>query len=144
MKNEPAPVFHAYEIMSSPVVTIDKSLSAADGWNFFKEKKLHHMPVLSDEGDITGIVSDGDILKEIIIDGAVISMSSDKKIEDIMTREVITCSLMTDIRRVAKAMFENHIGTMPVLGEDRHLKGIITRSDILYALINHQPLKLWA
>ncbi len=60
-----------------------------------------------------------------------------------MVREVITASRFTDIRRIAKVMFDEHIGSMPVLDDNRKLEGIISRSDILHALVNYPPLKLW-
>ncbi len=144
------PILHAYTIMKSPVLTLDPEMNIADALNLLRENNVCHMPVLSTERKIIGIVSDRDILKYIsdiyIADN--INNNKENKISktvaDIMTKKVITADKLTDIRRIAKAMFERHIGTMPVVDDSGQLIGIITRSDILYALINYPPLSLWA
>lgn len=101
------------------------------------------MPVVSGEKNIEGIVSDIDLLKRLIITDDKITNQTDEIIKDIMVREVVTASRVTDIRRIAMVMFTMHIGTMPILDDDKNLVGIITRSDILHALITCPPLKLW-
>jgi len=137
-------IYFAYEIMSSPVHTLHQELKITDAWAFFMTQEVHHMPVLSDSDEMIGMVSDSDLLKRLIIIDNTIENVTDTKVKDVMTREVISAGRVTDIRRIAKAMFDNHIGTMPILDENVLLAGIITRSDILYALINSPPLKIWA
>lgn len=143
IKNELEPVFHACQIMSSPVKTISPEMKVAEAWNYFKSSGVCHMPVLSGEGRIVGIVSDRDLLKSLVIEHDSVISSTDRAISDIMAREVITASRLTDIRRIASVMFDRHIGSMPILDEEKKLAGIITRSDILHALVNYPPLKLW-
>lgn len=143
IKNELEPVFHAYQIMSSPVKTTLPEMKITDAWNHFKQEKIHHMPVVSTNKKIEGIVSDIDLLKKLIITDDRITNQTDETISDIMVREVVTASRVTDIRRIAMVMFTMHIGTMPILDDDKNLIGIITRSDILHALITYPPLKLW-
>ncbi len=144
MKDEREPILHAYSIMKSPVHTLGPGMKIIDAWNLFQEKNVNHMPVLSNDKKIIGIVSDRDLLKRLnIIDDKVENLT-DKTVGDIMIKEVITAARVTDIRRIAKALFEHHIGTMPIVDDNGELTGIITRSDILYALINYPPLKIWA
>jgi len=137
------PVLHAYTIMKSPVITLDPEMDIAGAWNFFKENGVSHMPVLSKEKKIIGILSDRDLLKCLCILDCKENDISSKKVTDVMTKKVITAGKLTDIRMIAKAMFENHIGTMPIVEDSGDLAGIITRSDILYALVNYPPLSLW-
>jgi CBS domain-containing protein len=137
-------VFHVSEIMTSPVFNITKDLSVQEAWQLFVEKNVHHMPVLSENGGIIGILSDRDILKKLIISDDKIDSAEDKRVEDIMSTDVIATSPTTDIRRIAKGMLEYHIGAMPVVDEHGTVIGIITRSDILYAVIHHPELELWA
>jgi len=144
IRNDREPILHAYTIMKSPVLTLDPDMPIADAWNLLKEKEVSHMPVLSKEKKIIGIMSDRDLLKCLCIVDCNENNIADKTVVDIMTKKVITSSRVTDIRRIAKVMFENHIGTMPVVAEPSgDLIGIITRSDILYALVHYPPLSLW-
>jgi CBS domain-containing protein len=139
-----SPVFHASDIMSSPVFTIGSDISVNDAWKNFMEKKVHHMPVLSPEGKLVGIVSDRDLLKKLIISDGKIEAARDAVVNDIMSTEVIATTPLTDIRRIAKGMLDHHIGAMPIVNDDGVIVGIITRSDILYAIIHQPELKLWA
>lgn len=142
-KNEPEQIFHAYQIMSSPVKTITADMKITEAWSYFKASGVCHMPVLSADGKIIGLVSDRDLLRHLIISDERIVNRTDEIIGNIMNREVITASRITDIRRIARVMFEEHIGCMPILDDSRRLEGIITRSDILHAIINIPELKLW-
>jgi CBS domain-containing protein len=144
IKDEREPILHAYTIMKSPVLTLFPEMKITDAWTLFQEKGVSHMPVLSDEKKLIGIVSDRDLLKRLVIIDNKIENLTDKTVSEVMTKEVITAGRITDIRRIAKAMFEHHIGTMPIVDDAGQLTGIITRSDILYALINYPALRLWA
>jgi len=141
---ELTPVFHASEIMSSPVITIGPDISAKDAWVKFMDNRVHHLPVVSAEGEIKGIVSDRDFLKNLNVYEGKVESTKDAKVKDIMSSDVIAASLLTDIRRIAKAMLDHHIGAMPVIGDEGTITGIITRSDILYTIIHHPELKFWA
>lgn len=139
-----APVFHASEIMSSPVISISPETSAADAWEKFKISEVRHMLVLSTEGNIVGIVSDRDLLKHLLIKNGKIEEARKVVIGDIMATKIIAASSTTDIRRIAKAMMDHHIGTIPIVDEDGSPVGIVTKSDILHAIINHPQIKFWA
>ena len=52
-------------IMSSPVVCVSPQESITDCMSIMTEKHIRHLPVL-DEGRVTGIVSIGDLVKELI------------------------------------------------------------------------------
>ncbi len=137
-------LLHAMQIMSSPVITLQPTMTVDDAWRFFLNKGVRHMPVLSEDNQVIGIVSERDLLKRLIIQGKTVEESTHQTIAELMTQTVISASLETDIRRIARAMFESHIGTMPILDDRRQLIGIITRSDILFALVNYGAMKLWA
>jgi len=143
IKNELEPLFHAYQIMSSPVKTVKPEMKIIEVWDLFKISEIYHAPVVNAEGRIIGIVSDRDLLKALIIENGRVVNRTEGVISDIMEREVITSGRFTDIRRIAKVMFDEHIGSMPILDDNRKLEGIITRSDILHALVNYPPLKMW-
>jgi acetoin utilization protein AcuB len=139
-----SPVCHASEIMTSPVITTGPDEPAYNVWIRFMEKKIHHMPVISDDQKIIGIISDRDFLKKLIISNKKIETSGDFMVKDIMSSDVIAAGVQTDIRRIAKAMLDHHIGAMPVIDDNGLPAGIITRTDILYAIIHHQEIKFWA
>jgi CBS domain-containing protein len=143
-RNEREAVLHAYQIMKSPVFTLKPHMSLTEAWNSLKEHGVSRMPVLSEKGGIIGILSERDLMRHLCVAERGHGEAPDMKVIDIMTRRVITAGRVTDIRRIAKAMFENHISSMPIVDEAGALMGIITSSDILYALINYPPLSIFA
>jgi CBS domain-containing protein len=53
------------------------------------------------------------------------------KCRDIMTRNVITCGLNTNLQEVARLMRDEDIGAIPVVGENNYLEGIVTDRDLI-------------
>lgn len=129
----------AEQIMSSPVVTLSPDSSIEKAFKLFDEHEFRHIPVTTSDYKLQGIISDRDILRIL---GSTSKENSNIKINDVMISEVLTASRKTDIRYVTRLFVENRIGSMPVMDE-RKLVGIITRSDILNAILNHYELELW-
>ena len=72
-----------------------------------------------------------------------ISYNSDARIEQLMTQPVLAANVDTDVRYIARLFVERRIGAMPVAKEGQ-LMGIVTRSDVLGAVMRHYTLELWA
>jgi CBS domain-containing protein len=53
------------------------------------------------------------------------------KAKDIMTEDVITVFLDTEILQAAKLMLDNHLSGLPVVDKKGSLKGIICQSDLM-------------
>jgi CBS domain-containing protein len=53
------------------------------------------------------------------------------KVQDIMTREVVTIGPEADLRDVAAVLIDNGISGLPVCGVQRELLGIVSEADIL-------------
>lgn len=132
----------AEQIMSAPVVSIKPDTRLQEVRRIVKERRFRHIPVVADNGWICGIVSDRDLLALPGTDGADESPGTGVA-ADIMIKKVLTATPDTNIREIARVLFEERIGCMPIVDEDKQVVGIITRSDILRALIKHAPLDLW-
>ena len=61
-----------------------------------------------------------------------------------MSQEVITADPVSDIRRIAQVMQEYHLDGVPIVDEQDALIGIVSRNDILRAVINDPPLTMWS
>ena len=139
----------AYQIMSSPVYTINYNASVEELIRLFKEKRFRHVPVIDDEHKIVGIISDRDVMRFIAgVDDEEHALSREEKllqpIERLVKIRVITASLDTQVRHIAKVLFEQHIGAMPIVNDSGMLHGLITRGDILKAIVKDAALELWA
>ena len=68
----------------------------------------------------------------------------DKRVADVMSQEVITTDPVSDIRRVAQVMLEYHLNAMPIVDGQNTLIGMVSRRDILRAVMNDPPLTMWS
>lgn len=129
----------AEQIMTSPVITLSPDSTVEQAFKLFDKYKFRHVPVTTSDYKLLGIISDRDILRIL---GSTSEENSNSKINDVMISEVLTASRKTDIRYITRLFVENRIGSMPVMDE-RKLVGMITRSDILKAVLNHYEIELW-
>lgn len=67
LKGKSSPKTQVKDIMTTPVVCADPSQSTDQGLALMTEKKIRHLPVIS-ENQIIGIVSIGDLVKSKISD----------------------------------------------------------------------------
>lgn len=117
---------HASNIMSSPVVTLPLEADPQEAYDIFSLKRFRHIPIMK-EGMLVGILSDRDFLRET-------RNSAIRDLKDIMTENVLSVKESTEVHLLAKVLFEERIGALPIIDSDKNLVGIVTRSDILRAL----------
>jgi acetoin utilization protein AcuB len=128
------------ERMSQEPVTITSDVSVTDALRLMRERKVRRMPVLDSHGKLVGIVSDQDLL--YASPSPVSSLSvwemnyllARLKVEEVMTRKVITVTEDTPLEEAARIMADSKIGGLPVMREDK-LVGIITETDLFKAFL---------
>ncbi len=145
---ERQPALHAHQIMSTPVTTLTPETSLLDAWALFRKTRYRHIPIVDDTGCLVGIVSDRDLLRYAAVNGRIPPYDGDSPeahtpIATLMKPRVLTATPDTEIRQIARVLIEQHIGAMPIMDYAGRLRGIVTRSDILRALVTHAPLELW-
>ena len=123
------------ERMSREPVTITSDVSVTDALRLMHERKIRRLPVLDSHGKLVGIVADQDLL--YASPSPVSSLSvwemhyllAKLKVEEVMTRKVITVTEDTPLEEAARIMADNKIGGLPVMREDK-LVGIVTETDL--------------
>jgi homoserine O-acetyltransferase len=93
--------------------------------------EVNHLPVLSSNGLLIGIVTSWDIAKAVA--------GNFLWLDEIMSKDVITTAPDEPIESAAKKMEEHSISALPVIDEDQHLIGLIT-SDAISVLIGRGTL----
>lgn len=140
---ERGPLYHAYQIMSPKVITLQDDDDVAEAWRVLRDHKIHQAPVLNAQKKLIGIVSERDLLTAIdIADGKVLD-ALHRKVKDVMTTPVVAARPVTDIRRIASVMLERSVDGIPIVDENQTLVGFISRTDILHSVITDPPLSLW-
>jgi len=109
------------------------------------------MVVLDSEGNLAGMISVKDILKAIIPfymtmtelgeftwEGMLAEMTkkvADKKVEEIMTRDVITVSEDAPLMECADLIVKHNLQRVPVMNKEKKVVGIIYVRDLYNAIV---------
>lgn len=123
------------ERMSKPVITITPDTPLQEALALMRKERVRRFPVVDKHGKLVGIVSEKDLLNASPSDATTLSIwevnywLSKVKVEEIMTREVITTCADCPIEEAARVMADRKIGALPVMEDDR-LVGIITETDL--------------
>lgn len=140
-------VLFAERIMSTSVVTLTPETTIDETLRVLRNSRFRHLPVVSESGRLVGIVSDRDILRYAGGLSENYRPQPPHKLSDrvglLMKTPVLTASPDTDVRHIARLFVAQHVGAMPIV-EAGVLAGIITRNDILKAVMSNLVLELWA
>lgn len=132
--------------MSGRVMTITPQTTLPEAQRIMLECKLRRLPVL--KGDkLVGIVTLGDIREAKPSDATTLSiyelnyLLDQLTAKDFMTPNPITIAPDAKIAEAARLMFEQKVGGLPVVENDR-LVGIITETDLCRLLMMQpEPIK---
>lgn len=143
-KEERKQIFYARDIMTKKVKTISPEDLVSKVEDIFHEQRFRHMPVVNASLQVQGILSERDLLKFTISNLRAVSPNFKALVEEIMQKKVLSAYPESPIRDIARIMFEEKVGAVPILDkEKKHLVGIVTRSDILRKVMNNPPLELY-
>ncbi len=124
------------DLMTRNVVATKPGDTLAHLRNLMLDRDVRHMPVVEDDKELVGLVSQRDLLRNHLIEQPdVPDFVEDALLEKLLVREVMTTGVVSiepesDIREAAQIMFENKYGCLPVV-EGAQLVGILTESDFV-------------
>lgn len=107
------------ERMTRPPLTISGEATVEEALSIITEQKQRHLSVLDADETLVGVVSEKDLLRA----------RCDERVEEVMTREVITVTEYTALEDAARIMADHRISSLPVM-RDQRLVGIITETDL--------------
>ncbi len=120
---------------TDPVARIDE---------LFKEYRIHHVPVVSKDNNILGVISKSDFL--FLLRGFT-DNDTDRfrkqamlrafKVAEIMTKEVTTIHVDDTIKKAVEILAENRFRSLPVIDDEGVIRGIVTTHDIV-DLVNRE------
>lgn len=132
------------EIMIKDVLTLSPENTVKNALDAMRDKKVRHLPILSADGTVVGIVTDRD-LKEVVpssVSEIVDNSPYETLLSEVMTKNPITGHPMDFVEEAAVLFYDNKIGSLPIVSNNK-LVGIITETDLLYKYIEltgaHQP-----
>lgn len=123
---------YAVDIMNSPIFSMDLTTHLDIIRNEMKTKNIRHIPIIKNK-KILGMISDRDLLK-LDLSG----VFSFLKAEEVMSTVLIVVGEETSIAHIARVLVEENISALPVVNKKHELTGMISRTDILKAVVGHR------
>ena len=142
----------AQDIMSRDVLTVVPSTRIDVAIDLMLQRKVSGLPVLNADGQMVGIISEGDLLRRYETgtgdrhrskllsflvgpgqEAEEFVHTHSRDVADLMTTEVAVVSETAALEEVVAVMEQRKVRRVPVMRGDK-LVGIISRSDLLRAL----------
>jgi len=120
--------------MTKRPITVHPDTPIDDALKLMRDSKVRRLPVLDKAGKLVGIITEKDLLYVSPSPATSLSIHelhyliSKIKVQDVMTKDVITATEYTPLEEAARVMADNKIGNLPVMRDDK-LVGIITETD---------------
>ncbi|MFW5760786.1 MAG: CBS domain-containing protein [Cyclobacteriaceae bacterium] len=118
--------------MATDLVTFTLEQDIQEVINIMIENEISGAPVLDNEGQLAGIITEKDCMKAIIDVAYHNQPLSKSKVKDYMTKDPQTVSVENDVLDVANAFLKTHFRRFPVINKGK-LIGQVSRRDILKA-----------
>ncbi len=143
------------EVMTRDPIVVHLETAISEVVKTLAEKHISSLPVVDAQGQLIGIVSESDLMWQetgvtppayIMLLDSVIYLQDPTKYErslhkalgqtvaDVMTQKPVTIAATERLPVAARRMNELKVHSLPVLDNDDHLIGILTRGDIIRAM----------
>jgi len=116
------------DVMTAGIGTIKPDVSIEEAAKRIIKGEFNHLPVVSGDGRLVGIVTAWDISKAV-------ALTKRGKVEQIMTRKVIVVNPSDPIDIAARKLEQHKISALPVVDGKLKVIGIITSEDLSKLLV---------
>lgn len=123
-------------IMNTDIVTLPPTATIEDALVLLKKHRIRHIPIVNEDFQVIGIVSDRDVR-----DASPSSFikDSDRKelqneIQTIMRSPVVTIHPLDFVEEIARIFYDKEFACLPVVSDEK-LVGVVTEKHMLYNLI---------
>jgi CBS domain-containing protein len=142
----------AEEIMARDVLTVTPATTLDVAINLMLQRRVSGLPVVSDTGELVGIITEGDLLRRVETgtdtkrrsrlleflagpgrEASEFVHANSRRVGDLMTPGVISVAADATLDEVVDSMERHHIRRVPVVTGGK-VVGVVSRADLLRAL----------
>ena len=114
------------EVMTTEVETVQMNSTLEEAASIMKVENVGAVPVVDEDDDLVGILTDRDIVVRCVADG---KNPAETNVEDVLSHELETIEPDADIEEAARLMADKQIRRLPVC-EDGDLVGMLSIGDL--------------
>ncbi len=134
------------EVMSSPAITVRDMATVKEAIELLERHTIAAMPVLDSSGDIVGVVSEADVIREMVVPDQrahevpvrLTAPPFHLRVADVMSTHPLTVRSDTELAKAADLMTSTAVKSLPVVDSAR-VVGVISRRDIIRLLSRQDP-----
>ena len=147
------------EIMTPNPISVTPNTPLKEAITLIAEKKISGLPVIDEEGKLTGMISESDLMWQetgvetppyiMILDTVIylqnlaryekaIHKALGQTVADVMSDRPITIQSHQLVKAAAKLMHDKKIRRLPVVDQEGKIVGIITQGDIVRMMANDE------
>ena len=115
------------------LLTVDSKKPVIEALTIMAKYKIGAL-IVTNEAKMVGVISERDYAREIILEG---KSSKNTKVEEIMTRKVLTLSAGDKFEKGLEIMTQKRIRHMPVM-DGKELVGMVSQGDLVKEMISYQ------
>ncbi len=115
------------DIMRRPVEFATKGETVRAAARKMRDANIGFLPVCETSGRVLGVITDRDIVVRMCAEGGA---PIDTRVEDVMTKRVISCKPTDDLHVVEGLMTDYQTARVIVATDDGRLAGVVSLSDI--------------
>lgn len=128
------------DVMTSPAVTVPAGASVKEGLRLLDSHKVTAMPVVGRDGGLLGIVSEADLLQDLVRQDDRTHLIPHERtdtpprlVEDVMSTLSLTVAPDSDLSEAVDLMTGTAVKSLPVVERGR-VVGVVSRSDVVHLL----------
>lgn len=132
------------EVMTSPAVTVTEMVTVKEAIVMLDRHDVAAMPVLDATGELVGVVSEADVIREMVVPDARAHEASVRltrapfraRVADVMSTHAISVTPDTKLAVAADLLTSSVVKSLPVI-ERGQVVGVVSRRDIIRMLSRH-------
>ncbi len=122
----------AKDIMQPNVITVTLDVSIKQAIQTLIQNKISGLIVVDEKEEVVGVLTEKDLLAAYDF-----LQKTNESVKNFVSQGLISVNLQTPIEEVSKLLVQRNIRRVPVL-EDKKVKGIISRRDILSGILKNK------
>ncbi len=119
------------KLMTPNPITLQPDDLVQDCLDVFEENRIHHIPVITEDNEVVGMVSSKDFENFQTITKMMSGIDNPIKVSDIMSVPAFSYFETVTVHNAAEAMVDNNIHAIVVINEKEEMVGILTSTDLL-------------
>jgi CBS domain-containing protein len=140
------------EVMTRDPILVQPQTSLEEAIKILAEKRIGGLPVVDESGKLLGVISEGDLMWQeaelkppayiMLLDSVIylenpgryqreLHKALGQTVGEVMSDHVLTIKPEKSVKDAARLLNEKRIDRLPVIDDNGHVVGIITRGDIV-------------